>query len=117
MSDNLSNKGDHMRHYGIVEFKDLLDGTPLTIDGLQVDTQVDVVVRRVTDRVFEIDSCSFGIKDVYVLPEESSYQVTVSPEENGVFMRKVEMAIEKLALKIARELPDAEWLSVDDAGI
>lgn len=99
-----------MKLYGKYVFNDLLeDGEGIMLDGLLVDTHVEVVISLIEPGVIEIDSSTFGEKDVYILPPGGTYQVKISQEGNPVFFRKLEQAIDELALKMAAELPETVW--------
>ena len=82
-------------------FSDLLEGGPVVVDGLAIDTHVEVVVTRFDDGSFEIDSSNFGEKDIYVMSDNDITRVKVGRDGNHDFLRRVESAVDLLALKKA----------------
>lgn len=82
-------------------FEDILAEGALVVDGLRVDTHVDIIVHRVNETLFEIDSSTFGEKEVRIITDSDKY-VVVTKDGNGKFYQQVSDALDLLALKTAR---------------
>ena len=90
----------------IIRFRDLLDKAA-TVDGLELSANVDVTIKQIGRREFEIDSIEFG--DIYI--ENLTYDFLKLDQDSipRLLRERFERHVEFMALQKAAAASDWEW--------
>ncbi len=93
---------------------DVLALGPINVDGLDIDTDVEVVVQKYGSN-YSIDSSTFGEAPIYVQTAFGHpFQLNVNGASGAVFFATIEKAIHDKALRMATETPSYKFQSEDD---